>query len=129
MPLIVYPDVELWAVGKIRAGLAARGMTTVRVSTAYKGNAAEVVVRRDGGPQLDHVREAARLGVNVWRKGDPHDQEVNDLAALVSAILRDSADSTVPKVRQTSGASPIPEAEGTRRRYLTFELTSRGATP
>lgn len=126
MPLIVYPDVELWAVGKIRAGLAARGITA-RVSTSYRGDAAEVVVRRDGGPQLDRVRESARLGVNVYRKGDPHDQGVNDLAALVSAILRDSADATVPRVRQASGASPIPEAEGTRRRYLTFELTSRGA--
>lgn len=126
MPLIVYPDVELWAVGKIRAALTARGITA-RVSTSYRGDAAEVVVRRDGGPQLDRVRESARLGVNVYRKGDPHDQGINDLAALVSAILRDSADATVPRVRQTSGAAPISEAEGTRRRYMTFELTTRGA--
>lgn len=120
---VVFPDVELWAANLLATALPAHGYGSVAVSNRYDGQAQAVWVRRDGGPQLDHVREAARLGVNVFYKAST-DQPVSDLARTVSALLRAGADGTVVKVTQTSGPSPIPDA--VPRRYLTFELTSRG---
>lgn len=123
----IFPDVELWATGKIRAALSAR--TGGRVSNSYVGDRDwEVTVRRDGGPTLDQVREAPRLGVNVYVRtpvaGKTLEQDATDLALLVSAILRGAADGTVSRVRQTSGPSPVADAMA--RRYMTFALVSRG---
>ena len=122
---IIYPDVELAVTAYLRAALATYGQS-VRVSTNYKGDAREVVVRRDGGPQLDRIRETARLGVNVYATSS-NDQAVSDLARVVSAHLRAMADgSPVTRVEQTSGPSPIPEPGNLTRRYLTFEVDVRG---
>lgn len=120
---VVFPDVELWATTYLRSTLAAHGYGSVVVSNRYDGQAQAVWVRRDGGPQLDHLREAARLGVNVFYDS-PTDQPVADLAAVVSALLRAGADGTVVKVTQTSGPSPVADAKP--RRFLTFEVTTRG---
>lgn len=124
-PLIVYPDVVLWAAAYLRTALASNGFPGTRVSDTYKGKSArEVWVQRDGGPQLDPVREAPRLRVNVFADAT----EVDALAAMVSALLRAGADgSPVCSVRQLTGPSPI--ADSKPRMYLLFELTTRGATP
>ena len=79
-------------------------------------------MRRDGGP-AGQVLETPRLGVNVFHTTE---QKVSDLARTISALLRAAADGLpVTRVVQTSGPSPI--ADSTPRRYLTFDLTVRGA--
>jgi hypothetical protein len=61
--------------------------------------------------------------VNVFHTTE---QKVGDLARTVSALLRAAADGLpVTRVVQTSGPSPIADASGPRR-FMTFELTTRG---
>lgn len=130
---VIFPDVELWATGVLRAALPAYGYPTevndpdrTRVSTKYAGGDSEIVVRRDGGGQIDQIREAPRLAINVYRKADT-DIPVRDLARTVAAILRAAADGNpVLRVVETSGPSPIPDVMP--RRFMTFELNTRGAT-
>lgn len=122
-PTIIFPDVELWATDYLRTALAANGYPGVFVSNRRESQQAAVWVRRDGGPVLDEVRESARLGVNVFAASE---QEASNLARTVSALLRAGADGTpVLRVQQTSGPSPI--ADGAPRRYMTFELVTRGS--
>lgn len=121
---VIFPDAELWATGYLRTALASHGYPGMFVSNKRGTQATAVWVRRDGGPALDHVREAARLGVNVFA---PTEQAVTDLARTVSALLRAGADgSPVVLVTQTSGPSPIADESGPRR-FMTFEITVRGA--
>jgi hypothetical protein len=120
---IIFPDVELWAVGYLRTALASYGYPGMFVSNRRETQTTAVWVRRDGGPTLDAVREAPRLGVNVFA---PTEQAVTNLARTVSALLRAGADGVpVVRVTQTSGPSPIPDESGPRR-YMTFELIVRG---
>jgi hypothetical protein len=119
---IIFPDVELVLTSKLRAALQANGYPGIFVSNRRETQAQAVWVRRDGGPTLDQVREAARVGVNVF---DTSEQKVTDLARTVSALLRAAADGApILRVRQTSGPSPIPDSGP--RRYMTFEVTVRG---
>lgn len=125
LPVIVYPDVELWATGYLRTALAARG-SQAKVSNAVPTTMPTemVAVRRDGGPVLPGAREAARLGVNVWAGSE---QAVAALAALVQALLLASPDgSPVLRATSLSGPSPIADPSGKPRRFLTVELTVRG---
>lgn len=120
--MVIFPDVELWATGYLRTALAAHGYPGMFVSNRRETQTTAVWVRRDGGPTLDVVREAARLGVNVFA---PTEQAVGDLARTVSALLRAAADGApVVKVIQPLGPSPIPNV--TPQRYMTFEVTVRG---
>ena len=123
--VIVFPDVAAWAVATLAAGLS--DQPDVIPDTRYSGAAKAVWVRRDGGPQLDTFREAARLGVNVLVKtSDGDDKPANDLARLVSALLRAGADGRpVVKVTQSSGPSAIPDQAGPHV-YMTFEVWTRG---
>lgn len=128
LPLVAFPDVELWAAGYLRTALAARTepyAAGVFVSNAVPSTRRDrmVIVRRDGGPRLDAVREVARLGVNVWGSTE---QEVTDLTRLVRALLWAAPDGKpVCKAVENSGPSSIPDAQP--RRFMTFELTVRGS--
>lgn len=128
LPLVAFPDVELWAAGYLRTALAARAepyAAGVFVSNAVPSTRRDrmVIVRRDGGPRLDAVREVARLGVNVWGSTE---QEVTDLTRLVRALLWAAPDGKpVCKAVENSGPSSIPDAQP--RRFMTFELTVRGS--
>lgn len=130
---IVFPDVELWAVGRLQAQLPDYGYTlwsaaspsdsAVFVSNERDTQKTAVWVRRDGGPQLDIVREAPRLGINVFA---PTKKRAGDLARIVSAILRAGADGNpVTRATQPTGPTPIPDATGPRL-YLVVELNVRG---
>lgn len=126
MTPIIFPDIELWTTAYLRAALAPYGYTTSNtlVTAKYAERAQVVWVRRDGGAVLDAVREAPRLGVNVFADG-PTAQPVIDLARTVSALLLAAADGDpVCRVRQLSGPSEIPDEHP--RRYMTFELVVRG---
>ena len=119
---IIFPDVELALTGRLRTALAAHGYAGVFVSNTRGTQATAVWVRRDGGPALDQVREAARVGINVFA---PSEQAATDLARTVSALMRAMPDGApILRVEQTSGPSPI--ADSSPRRYMTFEVDVRG---
>ncbi len=121
---IIFPDVELWLTGYLRNALAARGRVDVFVSNRRGSQDVAVWIRRDGGPVLDEVREAARVGINVFAKGAT-DTQVSELSSLVAALIRTCADGEpVCRVTQTLGPSPVPDA--LPRRYMSFELIVRG---
>jgi hypothetical protein len=119
---IIFPDVELVITTYLREALAQYGYPDIFVSNRRETQTQAVWVRRDGGPALDVVREAARVGINVF---DATEQKVANLALTVSALMRVAADGEpIVRVEQTSGPSPI--ADATPRRYLTFEVVTRG---
>lgn len=143
---VEFPDVELWATGFLRSSLSAR--TEAFASGVYVSNVIPsprrdrmVIVRRDGGPRLSPVLEAARLGVQVWAKTE---QDANDLATLVRALLGDGVNDRgntypgvfpgntypgaliqVKKVNDT-GPSMVSDPSNQPLRYFTAELTVRG---
>src|SRR5690349_2931272 len=129
LPIVIHDDIELWATTKLRALILAR--TEQYTDNVYVSNTVPsvrpdrmVIVRRDGGGRLDAVREAPRLGVNVWAKTE---QDANDLARMVAALLWASPDGDpVSKVTITGGPYAIPEQSPHHVRYLTAELISHG---
>lgn len=122
--MIVFPDAVLWACTYLRTALPGAGYTGVRVADRYRGDDLEVWVQRDGGPQLDVVREAPLLRINVFAEGATSGP-VSDLAATVSALMRQAADGNpVCHVRQTLGPSEIEDV--IPRRLMLFELITRG---
>lgn len=121
---IVFPDVERVVTTYLRATLPDYGYPDVYVSNQRGAQATAVWVRRDGGGGLDQIREAPRLGVNVYA---PTEKKCNDLAAVVSALIRSSPNGApIVRATQNSGPSGIPEANGTRV-FMTFEVIVRGA--
>lgn len=128
LPLVTFPDVTLWATGWLKTALAARAEpyasgVFVGQSVPNPRETRMVTVRRDGGPRLDVVREAARIGVNVWAATE---LDVSDLARLVRALLWSAPDGApVCKVTELSGPSPIPDVAP--RRYMSFELIVKGS--
>lgn len=134
LPIVIHDDIELWATTKLRALINARSepyTDNVYVSDSIPATKRDrmVIVRRDGGPRLDVVREAPRLGVNVWVKdsGPASKQDANDLARMVSALLWASPDGDpVSRVTITGGPYPVAEDPAFHVRYITAELISHG---
>lgn len=130
IPVVVQPDVELWATGYLRTALSARGeayASGVYISNAVPTTRTDrmVVVRHDGGLRDSLVLETARLGVRVWARTE---QDATDLARLCAALLWAAPNGTpVVRVTQTSGVTPIADDSGQPLRYMTFEVLTRGA--
>lgn len=121
---IIFPDVELVLTGYLRGALAANGYPGIFVSNRRESQETAVWVRRDGGPTLDVVREAARVGINVYASKE---QAATDLARTVSALMRAAADGDpIVRVEQSSGPSPIADETNIPRHYQTFEVWVRG---
>ena len=121
---VEFPNTVLWFTDYLRDALAANGYPGVRVADTYKGADAEVWVQRDGGPQLDQVREVARIRVNVFHKGT-NSGPVDDLARRVSTLMRAAPDGNpVLRVRQIAGPTSVEDT--LPRRYLMFDVTVRG---
>jgi hypothetical protein len=128
-PVVVFPDVELWACQYLQAELPSR--SEPYAADVYVGNVVPspragrmVVVRRDGGPRLDHTRDLARLTVRVWGSSE---QEATDLARLVAALLW-AAPNGDPVIRVDQPTGPTPVADDSRQplRLQTFDLIVRG---
>lgn len=129
LPVVVFPNVVLWTCTYLRAELTARGHADVRVASTYEQVPRSVWVRRDGGPQLDVVRESARLGINVFDATDPTGQAVDDLAQLVRALIAACPDGRpVVGVSGITGPLQIDDPTGQPRRYLSADLIVRGTT-
>ena len=123
-PLVEYPNVVLTVTTYLRTALAAHGYPGIRVADTYKGSGVEVWVQRDGGPQLDVVREQARIRINVFAPGS-NSQAVDDLARRVSTLMRAAADGApILRVQQVTGPTSI--ADTMPRRLLNFEVDVRG---
>jgi hypothetical protein len=124
----IFDDVELWACTYLRGKLTARPeayTTGVVVSNAVPTTrpARLVTVRRDGGPKVNPLTEAARVGVNVWAATEA---DATNLARLTRAILSGAAgQGPVRRVTETSGPSPIPDV--VPRRYFIAELLIHGS--
>jgi hypothetical protein len=131
LPIVIHDDIELWSTTRLRALLLARPESytdNVYVSNTVPNPRRDrmVIVRRDGGGRLDAVREAPRLGVNVWAKTE---QDANNLGRMVAALLTASPDGiTVSRARVTGGPYPIEDDSKQERRYITAELISKGHT-
>lgn len=125
---ILFPDVELWATGYLRAALAARPEPYAAVNTVSNRvpptrTNRMVIVRRDGG-NSDGLRDQARVSVQVWAKTE---QDATDLARLVAALLWAApTGDPVLMVRQQSGPTPIADTSGQPLRYLVFDIHTRG---
>jgi hypothetical protein len=82
-----------------------------------------VILRRDGGPRLDVVREVARLGIRVWASSDA---EAADLTGLVRGLLAASVgEGPVRGFSEVSGPVSVPEPSGQSLRYFTVEVIVR----
>lgn len=129
IPAVIFPDVELFFTGYLRTQLAARAepyAATVKVDrTAPTTMPARLVtIRRDGGGELDRVRESARLTVNVWHETY---QQCSDLSRLVRALLKASPNGDpVLRVDVNSGPSLVPEGNGKPHIVMTFDAWIRG---
>lgn len=128
LPVVIQPDVEMWAYNYLTTALAARSEpyadATVDIKLPKDLPERVVWVRRDGGPRLDLVREAARLSVNVLAIKE---EDATDLARLVAALLWAAPDGApVVKVAQLSGPSVVDDPSGRPRRFMNFEITVRG---
>lgn len=128
-PVVVFPDVELWACQYLRTELDAR--PEAETENVWVGNVLPdqrtdrmVAVRRDGGPRQGPTRDVARLTVRCWGSSE---QEVTDLSRLVAALLWAAPDGDpVIRVEQSTGPTPIADDSRQPLRLQTFELTVRG---
>jgi hypothetical protein len=129
LPIVIHDDIELWATTRLRALINAR--TELYTDDVYVSNTVPasrrdrmVIVRRDGGGRLDAVREAPRLGVQVWAMTE---QDANDLGRMVAALLAASPDGDpVSRVRITGGPYAVADDSTQELRYITCELISHG---
>ena len=137
LPVIVFPDVVAWAIRYLQEALDARpepysaGVLVSKSVPNPRPAGPMVVVRRDGGPRLDAVRESARLGIRVFASTDA---DAEDLTALVRGLLGASPGvGPVRRYRETAGPSSLlesassPEQRSMSVRYFTAELIIRGS--
>ncbi len=126
--LIIAPDLEDWLVDYLATSLAARPESyasgvSVSIHVPVTMPARLVVVRRDGGPQLDRVFTLARVTFQVWAGTDA---DATDLALMVSALVVSSPNGS-PVVRATAtGPARLPPERDRAYRSLTAALTIRG---
>jgi hypothetical protein len=121
---IVFQDIEMVLTTYLRTALAAHGYPGVYVSNRRQSQPVAVWIRRDGGPMLDPLRDAARVAVNVYSAGST-DANVSALTNKVSALMRAAPDGDpIVRVEQLSGPSPI--AGTVPQRFLVFEVVHRG---
>jgi len=128
LPIVFFPDVEQWAVEYLRSELSAMthpATENVTVATEVPNPRHErmVIIRRDGGQQLDYARELARFGIRIWA---PTEEEASDLARAVRAIM--AASPGVGPVRryvEISGPTRVNDESGSALRYFVCELTVR----
>ena len=129
---VVFPDIELFLVTALQNQLDAStepvasgvfvGVKKPRTDTnPYPPKT--VIIRSDGGADLDHVRRSERVGINIWC---PTYGEANDLARLVAALIRGVTGTEVKNVRIGLHPTRIDEDGPEEHRYLTAELVVKG---
>ena len=128
------PDMELWLTTWLRARL-----NGVRVTNKEPADLSTplsqplVIIRDDGGPQLDMRTFDRSLGVTILAGSKTNDRPANDLARLVYAHLTspdiiDDTTSPICDITETGCRGPYAVADDHdyARRYLTVEYTVTG---
>ena len=134
LPAVIFPDAEKVLVAAIKQKLDARTESyTNGVVVATKKPAADVtpyparnvVIRSDGGPELDHVRKLERISISVYA-GTYAD--ASNLARMVQALMRTTTGADIKQV--TAILSPVrTDEEGPQEaRYMTFEIITKAKT-
>lgn len=133
MEVVVYPDTEKVLSAALQGLLDGRPepvAANVRVCTVKPSSDVVpyppkvVVIRSDGGVDLDHVRRLDRVGINVWC---PTYAEANDLSRLVAALVRDITGPDIKNVRVVLHPVRIDELGPDEHRYLSVELVLKGS--
>lgn len=139
MTAIIHADLELWAVGWLANRLNARPeevCSDVVVDNKEPGPDApwpkRLVVLRDDGSTEDELNvDSATLGATVYAGTKVLPKDANDLARIVRAIIRDSAQvepgNPVAAVVTSAGPFKVDDARPEAVRYLTFELKVVGS--
>jgi hypothetical protein len=84
-----------------------------------------VIIRSDGGPKADYVRQILRIGVNVWAETYA---EANELSYLVDALGEELRGEVIKMVSTTLAPTRVPEDSEEEHRYLTWEVVTKGIT-
>jgi hypothetical protein len=132
MTAVIFPDVEAVLVRDLTAALAgnpSQPAAGVRVAT-IKPAADEspypskiVVIRNDGGPQLDDVRKLERIGVTIWCNTY---QDASRLARLVEALVKQMTGTEIKLVEVILSPVRVDEAGPQECRYMTLEVITKG---
>lgn len=78
-----------------------------------------VLIQRNGGPFLDHLRDQAHVSVNIYGRTE---KEANDLAIEVRGILEDQNRRAFKRV-EVSGPAPVNDSP--LQRYMYVDLIGR----
>ena len=127
---IEYPDLELWAAGYLRAGLASWSATVGREFPAPGATFGYAVVVRDDSGADQQFTASRLLAVTVIGPGGEHYQ-AGRCAERVAALLRISAgpgaDTPVARCRSVRGPYAVPSNTGRPELYLTADLIVTGS--
>jgi len=135
--LVLMPDMQLWAIGFLRARLAERSepvcsdveVDRVEPSVQSRDFPQKLVVVGDNGNiDRDLVLADASLRVSVLAGSREDPSECIELARIVHAIMRGCARprSPVAAVIASRGPMAVPEAHPRARRLSTFDLSIVG---
>lgn len=125
---VVYPDIELVLIPKIKAALAARAEpyaagALVSNNVPDSRSPRMVIVRRDGGTQAE-LRDRPRVALRIWASTE---KDASALAALVIALCQTFVDGNpILRVGDISGPSPVPDSSDQPLRYAVINFETRG---
>ena len=134
MPAVIFPDVEKVLVAAISAELETRSESYAQnVYVATKKPSADknpypsriITIRSDGGPKLDWVRKAERIGITIW--ADTY-ADASDLARLIEALAVTLTNDSIKLSQVILSPIRIDEAGTQECRYMTLELITKGST-
>lgn len=129
---VIFPDVEKVLVAGLKAVIADRTEAfcqDVWVSTIKPGPKVTpyperiIVVRSDGGPQLDDVRKMTRIGLTVFAKSYA---DASDLSYMVAGLVRTLTGEHIKLVEVILSPVRIDEESEEEVRYMTLEIITKG---
>lgn len=134
LPAVIFPDVEKVLVADIKTKLTARsesytnGVTVATIKPApdvspYPSKI--VVIRSDGGPELDHVRKLERVSVSVYANTYA---DASNLARMVQALFRTTTGEDIKQVTAVLSPVRVDEEGPQQARYMTFEIITKAKT-
>lgn len=119
MPVVRYPDTELWLTGALRSAL---GGPFVGIQVPASRREDEVIVRRDGGPE-GPILAVQRFGFRVFA---PTEKRATDLADDTSAAVRALRFTGPARHITTTSPFVVEDPSGKPCRYFTAEISVRG---
>jgi hypothetical protein len=117
-----FPDIEPLLVSRIKAVVGSTVTVATKKpqpgTTPYPSKL--VVVRSDGGPQLErNLMRLERVGINIYCTTY---SDASALARQVDAAVRGCAGGLIKRVESALSPIRVDNESGTEQRYMTFEL-------